>query len=142
MQARIKWIEDVRYAGDTGSGHSVIMDGPPEYGGTNTGFRPMEMLLLGLGGCAAFDVMMILKKSRQHIEDCEVFITAERDNDGAKTFTKINVRYELTGNKLNLMQVERAIKLSSEKYCSVSVMLSKAVNISYDFNLNDLNLEQ
>jgi len=138
MQARIKWIEDVMYAGQSGSGHSVIMDGPPEYGGNNMGLRPMEMVLVGLGGCAAFDVMHILKKSRQSVVDCEVQLNAKREQHAPKLFTHIHLHFILTGNHLSLKQVQRAIQLSSEKYCSVSIMLSKAVEIHVDFEIKEI----
>lgn len=135
MQTRIKWIENVMYIGQSGSGHSVVMDGPPEYGGTNMGFRPMEMLLLGLGGCSAFYVMHILKKARQPVLDCQVLIDAQREKEEPKLFTHIQLHFILTGEGLNPKQVQRAIELSSEKYCSVSLMLSKKVEIEVDFEI-------
>ena len=137
MQARIKWIENVMYAGQSGSGHSVILDGPPEHGGNNLGIRPMEMLLLGLGGCSAFDVMRILIKARQPVLDCEVLLDAKRESLAPGVFTHIHVHFILTGNGLSEKHVQRAIQLSSEKYCSVSIMLSRAVEIKTDYEIRE-----
>jgi putative redox protein len=111
------------------------MDGPPEAGGKNSGPRPMEMLLMGTGGCASFDVVMILKKSRQDISDCVVEIEAERAPQEPKVFTRIHLHFILTGKKLNRGQVERAISLSAEKYCSASIMLAKTAELSHDFEI-------
>jgi len=135
MKTRIKWVENVSFMGETDSGHAVIMDGPPDHGGRNLGPRPMEMLLLGLGGCTTFDVLMILKKSRQNIEDCEVEISAERAEEEPKVFTKIHVHFIVKGKKLKEKQVERAVSLSAEKYCSASIMLGKMADISHDFEI-------
>ncbi len=135
MQVRIKWIEPMTFMAETGSGHIVIMDGPPEHGGQNLAARPMEMILVGLGGCSAFDVVKILKKSRQLIEDCQVAIEAERADEIPAVFTKIHLHYLIGGRDLNTKQVQRAIDLSVEKYCSVIKMLRPNVNISYDHEL-------
>src|SRR5688500_19530037 len=116
MKARVKWRGEASFMGESGSGHMVLMDGPPESGGRNVGPRPMEMLLMGSGGCAAFDVVLILKKSRQDINDCVVEIEAERAPQDPKIFTRIHFHFILTGKKLNPQQVERAIVLSAEKY--------------------------
>ena len=137
MQTRIKWIENVMYAGQSSNGHSVIMDGPPEYGGKNMGFRPMEMLLLGLGGCSAFYVMRILKKARQPVLDCEVLVDAQREKEDPKLFNHIQLHFILTGEEINPKQVQRAIELSSEKYCSVSLMLSNTVEIEMSFEIQE-----
>jgi putative redox protein len=135
MQARIKWKDGVSFLAESGSGHTVLMDGPPEAGGKNSGPRPMEMLLMGTGGCASFDVVMILKKSRQDISDCVVEIEAERAPQEPKVFTRIHFHFILTGKKLNRGQVERAITLSAEKYCSASIMLAKTAELTHDFEI-------
>jgi putative redox protein len=135
MKARIKWVEDVTFLGEAGSGHALVMDGPPESGGRNLGPRPMEMLLLGMGGCTAFDVIMILKKARQPVTDCVVEIEAERAEQAPKVFTRIHVHFVVTGQGLAEKQVERAVQLSAEKYCSASIMLGKAAEISHDFEI-------
>ncbi|MFA7097380.1 MAG: OsmC family protein [Gammaproteobacteria bacterium] len=135
MKARIKWVQDATFVGESGSGHAVVLDGPPESGGRNLGVRPMEMLLMGLGGCTAFDVVHILKKARQPITDCVVEVQAERAETVPKVFTHIHVRYIVTGKSLSETQVKRAIELSKEKYCSASIMLGKAVEISHDYEI-------
>ena len=135
MQARIKWVEGVSFLGQTESNHSVLMDGSPEAGGKNLGPRPMELVLLGTGGCTAFDVVHILKKSRQQITDCVAEIQAERAQTDPKVFTKIHFHFIITGTQLNVEQVERAINLSAEKYCSASIMLGKTANITHDFEI-------
>lgn len=135
MKTRIKWVEGVTFMGETDSGHAVIMDGPPDHGGRNLGPRPMEMLLLGLGGCTTFDVLMILKKSRQAVDDCVVEISAERADNEPKVFTKIHVHFIVTGKDLKEKQVERAVSLSAEKYCSASIMLGKTAEITHDFEM-------
>ena len=116
-------------------GHAVVLDGAPENGGRNIGMRPMEMLLIGMGGCTSFDVVTILKKARQPIVDCVAEIEAERADEVPKVFTKIHVHFVITGNNLSETQVERAVKLSAEKYCSASIMLSKSVEITHDFEI-------
>ena len=135
MQAKIKWINGATFEGISGSGHRVVMDGPPEHGGNNNGIRPMEMLLLGLGGCAAFYVMHVLQKSRQPAEDCEVEIEAIRQDKAPGLITDIHVHFILTGNNLKQEHVQRAVQLSSEKYCSASLMLSAKANITHDFEI-------
>jgi len=135
MKARVKWVEDVCFMGETESGHAVIMDASPEVGGRNLGMRPMEMLLIGMGGCSSIDVVTILKKSRQPITDCVAEITAERADEIPKVFTKIHVHFVVTGKGLNPVQVERAVNLSAEKYCSASIMLGKAAQMSHDFEI-------
>lgn len=135
MKVRIKWIEDVSFMGESETGHAVVLDGAPENGGRNIGMRPMEMLLIGMGGCTSFDVVTILKKSRQLVADCVADITAERSNEIPKVFTKIHVHFVITGNDLNEKQVARAVALSAEKYCSASIMLSKSVEITHDFEI-------
>jgi putative redox protein len=135
MKVRIKWIEGVSFVGESETGHAVVMDGAPENGGRNIGMRPMEMLLIGMGGCTSFDVVAILKKARQPIVDCVAEISAQRADEIPKVFTKIHVHFVVTGNGLNENQVERAVKLSAEKYCSASIMLGKSVDISHDFEI-------
>lgn len=135
MKARVKWVEGICFMGEADSGHAVIMDGAPEVGGRNLGMRPMEMLLVGMGGCSSIDVVTILKKSRQAITDCVAEITAERADEIPKVFTKIHVHFVVTGKALNPAQVERAVNLSAEKYCSASIMLGKAAQISHDFEI-------
>lgn len=135
MKARIKWAGEASFIGETESGHAVVMDGPPEMGGRNIGPRPMEMLLLGTGGCTSFDVVHILKKSRQRITDCVAEIEAERASEDPKIFTKIHIHFIVTGKALKPEQVERAVKLSAEKYCSASIMLGKSAEITHDFEI-------
>ena len=135
MKARIKWVEGAAFLGESGSGHALLMDGPPESGGRNLGVRPMEMLLLGMGGCTAFDVMLILGKSRQSVTDCVVELSADRAEDVPKVFTRIHVHFIVTGKGLSDDRVRRAVQLSAEKYCSASIMLAKAVEITHDYEI-------
>lgn len=136
MQARVKWVDGVQFVGESGSGHSVTMDGPPDHGGRNLGVRPMEMLLLGLGGCSAFDVMSILTKARQAVTDCYVELDAERADGVPSPFTKIHMKFVVTGNDLKETQVKRAVELSATKYCSASIMLEAAgVNITHSYEI-------
>jgi putative redox protein len=140
MKVRVKWIEDVAFMGESETGHAVVMDGAPENGGRNIGMRPMEMLLIGMGGCTSFDVVTILKKSRQAVVDCVAEIGAERADEIPKVFTKIHVHFVVTGNDLNDNQVARAVSLSAEKYCSASIMLSKSVEITHDYEIRAAEL--
>ncbi len=135
MKARIKWVEQATFLGEADSGHAVVMDGPPEHGGRNLGVRPMEMLLLGMGGCTAFDVVHILKKSRQPICDCVAEIEAERADSDPKVFTRIHVHFVVSGQDLDPKRVERAVDLSADKYCSASIMLGKVAEITHDFEI-------
>ena len=135
MKARVKWVQDATFIGESASGHAVVMDGPPESGGRNLGIRPMEMLLLGMGGCTAFDVVYILQRARQPVLDCVVEIEAERSEEVPKVFTKIHVHFIVTGRSLPDKQVERAVTLSAEKYCSASIMLGKAAEITHDYEV-------
>ena len=135
MKAQVKWSGNAAFLGKSGSGHEVLMDGAPEYGGNDQGPRPMEMLLLGMGGCASFDVVLILKKSRQEITDCVAEIEAERAETPPKVFTKIHMHFVVSGKDLKEAQVKRAIDLSATKYCSASIMLSKAVEITHDYEI-------
>ncbi|HKJ07885.1 MAG TPA: OsmC family protein [Gammaproteobacteria bacterium] len=135
MKARVKWVEDVTFVGESGSGHAVVMDGPPESGGRNLGVRPMEMLLLGMGGCTAFDVINILKRARQPVDDCVAELEAERADAAPKVFTRIHVHFVVTGRGLSEKQVKRAIELSAEKYCSASIMLGKSAEVTHDYEI-------
>lgn len=135
MKARIKWVENVCFMGESETGHAVVLDGAPDAGGRNLGMRPMEMLLIGMGACTSFDVVTILKKARQPVTDCVAEMDATRADEIPKVFTKIHVHFVVTGKGLNPTQVERAVKLSAEKYCSASIMLSKSVEITHDFEI-------
>ena len=135
MKARVKWVEETLMVGESGSGHAVVMDGPPDFGGRNLGVRPMEMLLLGLGGCSQFDVVHILRKGRNPVTLCEVELEAERAESEPKVFTRIHLHFKVAGPGLTEKAVERAVKLSAEKYCSASIMLGQVVEISHDFEL-------
>ncbi|MCD4486762.1 OsmC family protein [Chromobacterium vaccinii] len=137
MQARLKWVDGVCFMGETGSGHAVVMDGAPEGGGRNLGPRPMELVLLGTAGCTSYDVITILKKSRQDVRDCWVEIQADRADVDPKVFTRIHFHFVVTGRGLKPDAVERAIKLSAEKYCSASIMLAKTADITHDFELRE-----
>jgi len=135
MKATVKWLDHMSFVGEAGSGHSVVMDGPPDDGGRNMGVRPMEMVLLGMGGCTAFDVVHILKRARQDIVDCHVELEAERATEVPKVFTKIHAHYIIKGKGLDAKKVERAITMTAEKYCSVSIMLANCVEITHDFEI-------
>ncbi|NJM13143.1 MAG: OsmC family protein [Synechococcaceae cyanobacterium SM1_2_3] len=131
MKTRITWLEDMTFVAQSPSGHALVLDGPPELGGHNLGPRPMELLLMGMGGCTAIDVVNILRKSRQEVRGCEVQIEAERADSDPKVFTAIQVHFILTGVELNPKHVERAIQLSAEKYCSASIMLGQTAKITH-----------
>jgi len=135
MQVTVKWVDGVMFVGETGSGHAVVMDGPPDHGGRNMGMRPMEMLLLGVGGCSSFDVVQILQKGRNDLVKCVAEVSAERVDAIPSVFSKVHLHFIVTGHDLKAAAVERAVKLSAEKYCSASIMLSKAVEITHDFEV-------
>lgn len=135
MKAVARWVQDVTFVGESGSGHSVVMDGAPEVGGRNLGVRPMEMVLLGLAGCTGFDVVQILRKARQPVSGCVVEVSAERAEAPPRVFTRIHVHYRVSGTELAEAQVRRAVSLSAEKYCSVSVMLGRSAQITHDFEI-------
>lgn len=136
MQARVKWVDGAMFLGESGSGHSVVMDGPEDHGGRNMGIRPMEMILLGMGGCASFDVVSILKKSRQAVQNCEARLEAQRADAVPAVFTAINIHFVVTGSGLKEKQVKRAVELSAEKYCSASIMLGKGgVTITHSYEI-------
>jgi putative redox protein len=135
VKARVKWVEGVSFVAEAGSGHSVVIDGAPEAGGRNAGMRPMEMVLAGTAACSAFDVLWILRRARQPVSDCVVEADAERASEEPKVFTRIHLRYRVTGRGLDRHQVERAAKLSKEKYCSATAMLGKTAEISYEVEI-------
>ncbi len=135
MKVRVKWIDGAMMVGESASGHAIVMDGPEEFGGRNLGIRPMEMLLLGLGGCTEFDVVHILRKGRHEVNGCRVEIDAERADQDPKVFTRIHVHFVVSGPALNEKAVARAVGLSAEKFCSASIMLGKVAKISHDFEI-------
>ena len=135
METQLKWAGNAAFIGRASSGHTVVMDGPAESGGRNLGPRPMEMLILGMGACTTYDVVSILKKSRQEITDCEIKVTSRRADSDPKIFTDIHIHFIVSGTRLKEKQVERAIKLSAEKYCSASIMLGATANITHDFEI-------
>jgi len=137
MKARVKWVEGTAMIGEAGSGHAVVMDGPPEAGGRNLGLRPMELLLIGMGGCTEFDVLLILRKARQSVTDCVVELTAERSTADPKVFTAIHAHFIITGHGLSKARVAKAIELSAQKYCSASIMLGAMAKITHDFVLRE-----
>ncbi|MFT6551171.1 MAG: putative redox protein [Zhongshania marina] len=138
MKATVKWVDGVMFLGESGSGHSVVMDGPEDHGGRNMGVRPMEMLLLGMGGCASFDVMSMLKKSRQDVTDCRCELDAERADAVPAVFTKIHLHFIVSGKNLKEAHVKRAVELSAEKYCSASIMMEAAgVEVSHSHEIVD-----
>ncbi len=138
MKARIKSIEGVAMMAECGSGHALVLDGPPDHGGRNLGPRPMELLLMGMGGCTQFDVLMILRKARQQVTDCVVEVSAERADQDPKVFTRIHAHFVVSGRDLDRRRVERAIALSAEKYCSASIMLGALAEITHDFEIVDV----
>ncbi len=138
MRATIKWVDNVMFIGQSGSGHSVVIDGPPEAGGENAGIRPMELMLVGLGACTSFDVVTILKKSRQDVTDCQAELEAERAEEVPQVFTRIHVHFIVSGHQLKSKQVERAVKLSADKYCSASIMMAKTADITHDFEIIEI----
>lgn len=137
MRTRVKWVEGVSFVGESESGHAVVIDGAPEYGGRNRGMRPMEMVLLGAAACTAFDVVLILKKARQPIADCSVEADAERAATDPKVFTRIHLTYNVAGRGLDPKQVERAVKLSKDKYCSATLMLARTAEITFEIAIVD-----
>ncbi|ODS22842.1 osmotically inducible protein C [Candidatus Endobugula sertula] len=136
MKATVKWVDSVMFLGESGSGHSVVMDGPEDHGGRNMGIRPMEMMLLGVGGCASFDVMSILKKSRQQVTDCRVELDSERAVGTPSPFTKIHLHFTVTGHRLKPKHVEKAVQLSATKYCSAAMMMEAAgAEVTHGFEI-------
>ena len=137
MKARVKLVEGITFVAESGSGHAVVMDASPEVGGRDMGARPMEMVLMGAGGCSAIDVVHILRKARQDLVDCVVEVEGERAAEDPKVFTRIHMHYVVTGRALNPAQVERAIRLSKEKYCSATIMLAKTAEVTADFEIRE-----
>lgn len=138
MKGTIKWIDGAMFVAESESGHTVVIDGPPSDGGRNIGVRPMELVLLGVGGCTSFDVISILKKARQPVTDCVTHIDAERAEDIPSVFTRIHFHFVVSGRELKENQVKRAVQLSAEKYCSASIMLGRGgVDITHDYEIVD-----
>lgn len=137
MKTTIKWIDGMMMVGESASGHAVVMDGPEELGGKNLGIRPMEMLLLGMGGCTTIDVVSTLKKMREVVRDCHAEISAERADEHPKVFTKIHIHFVVKGTNLNEKKVAKAISLSADKYCSASIMLGKTAKVTHDFETHE-----
>jgi putative redox protein len=136
MQATVKWVDGVMFVGESGSGHAIVIDGPPDHGGKNMGMRPMELILLGVGSCSSFDVVDILKKGRHNITACTAQVSGERVDAIPAIFNKIHLHFIVSGKDLKASAVERAVKLSAEKYCSAAIMLGNAgVEISHDFEV-------
>lgn len=135
MKSTITWVDGAMFVGEAGSGHAVVIDGPPEAGGRNAGIRPMELILTGLGACSAFDVVSILKKSRQPVSDCRVTVEAERAESVPQVFTRIHIHFVVSGTGLKPAAVERAVKLSTEKYCSATIMLRDVVAITHTIEI-------
>jgi len=137
LDIKVSWAGEAAFVGESGSGHKVVMDGPPEGGGRDLGPRPMEMLLLGTGACSSYDVISILKKSRQDVKSCQVEISSERADSEPKVFSKIHIHFKIAGVNLKEKQVERAVSLSAEKYCSASIMLGAMAEVSHDYEILD-----
>lgn len=135
MEIKVSWAGEAAFIGESGSGHKVVMDGPPEGGGRDLGPRPMEMLLLGTGACSSYDVISILKKSRQNVTACSVVVNAERAESEPKVFTRIHIHFKVSGVDLKEKQVERAVSLSAEKYCSASIMLGATAEVTHDYEI-------
>lgn len=131
VKARIKWVESVMFVAESGSGHSVVIDGAPEAGGRNLGFRPMEMMLIGLGSCSAFDVVTILRRGREQVTDCVVELDGQRADADPKVFTAVELVYKVSGKNLDPKKVERAVNLSAEKYCSASKMFAATAKLTH-----------
>jgi putative redox protein len=137
MKARIKLVEGITFIAESGSGHGVVVDAAADIGGKNLGARPMELVLMGTGACSAIDVVHILRKARQPITDCVVEVEAQRADQDPKVFTRIHLHYVVTGKGLAQAQVERAIKLSKEKYCSATIMLAATASITFDYEVRE-----
>jgi putative redox protein len=135
MNASVKWVDGMHMVGESGSGHAVVMDGPAEFGGKDLGIRPMEMLLLGMAGCTTVDVVGTLEKMREKLSDCQAQISAVRSDEYPKVFTNIHVHFIIKGEQIDPLKVEKAIKLSADKYCSASIMLGETADITHDFEI-------
>ncbi len=136
MKTTVKWIDGMMMVGESASGHAIVMDGPEEMGGNNLGVRPMEMLLLGMGGCTTVDVISTLKKMRENVSNCRVEISAERADEHPKVFTDIHMHFVVEGENLNEKKIAKAVSLSADKYCSASIMLGKTATVTHDFSIN------
>ena len=137
MRATVKWLDGAAFVGESGSGHAMVIDGAPAAGGRNIGPRPMEMMLIGLGGCSAFDVVLILRKSRQAVTDCRVELEAERADTAPRVFTRIHMVFVVSGSELRESAVRRAVDLSAEKYCSATAMLRTSVEITHEYRIEE-----
>jgi putative redox protein len=137
MEARVKWVEDLTFMAESPSGHALLLSAGEEHGGKDNCLRPLELLLLGLGGCASIDVVSILKKARQEISNCEAIVSAERFDGSPSFYTTINCHFVVAGNNLSEKQVKRAVDLSFEKYCSVSFMLREKADITWSYELQE-----
>ena len=138
MKGSVEWVEDVMFEAESDSGHSLLLEGPAEQGGRNRGMRPMELILLGVGGCSSFDVVTILKKARQEVTGCVAQLEAERADEVPSVFTRINIHFVVSGTGLKEKQVSRAVELSAEKYCSASIMLSKSgVDLTHSYEIQE-----
>jgi putative redox protein len=135
MKARVQWLDGRAFVGESGSGHAVVMDGSPESGGRNIGIRPMEMMLMGLGGCTAFDIVLILERMREKVTGLDITLEGERATEDPKVYTRVKLVYKVTGRKLKPANVERAVKLSAEKYCSATAMFAKSAAIEHSFEI-------
>ena len=138
MRATVKWLDGAAFVGESGSGHAMVIDGAPAAGGRNIGPRPMEMMLIGLGGCSAFDVVLILRKSRQAVTDCRVELEAERADTAPRVFTRIHMVFVVSGSELRESAVRRAVELSAEKYCSATAMLRASVEITHEYRIESV----
>jgi putative redox protein len=136
MKTIVKWIDGMMMVGESASGHAIVMDGPEEMGGNNLGVRPMEMLLLGMGGCTTVDVISTLKKMRENVSNCRVEISAKRADEHPKVFTGIHMHFVIEGENLNEKKIAKAVSLSADKYCSASIMLGKTATVTHDFSIN------
>jgi len=137
MKARVQLVEGMTFVAESGSGHAVVVDAAPDVGGKNLGARPMELVLMGTGACSAIDVVHILRKSRQAVSGCVVELESERADEDPKVFTRIHMHYVVTGKALAQAQVERAIKLSKEKYCSATIMLAHSAQVTFDYEIRE-----
>jgi len=137
MKARVQLVEGMTFVAESGSGHAVVVDAAPDVGGKNLGARPMELVLMGTGACSAIDVVHILRKARQPIMGCVIELDSERAAEDPKVFTRIHMHFVVTGKGLAPAQVERAIKLSKEKYCSATIMLGKTADVTFDYEIRE-----
>jgi len=137
LKARIQLVEGMTFVAESGSGHAIVVDAAPDVGGRDLGARPMELVLMGTGACSAIDVVHILRKARQDVRGCVVELQSERAAEDPKVFTRIHLHYVVSGKGLAAAQVERAIKLSKEKYCSATIMLAATAEISWDYELRE-----